>query len=329
MTNGTVYSMKISNIFRFEEKKTWDLIHKTSHIWKTALAAALSWDAVEFTGMKHSFFAPIAAIICLQVTVEDSVLKGYSRILGIIVGVIIADLFSYFVGVHDWSIAILICISLGLATFLKFGKDAVSQVGVTALLLMTAGAGNFNYGIERIIETIIGALIAILVNMFILPPDYTKVASKTVQKAKEDLVFHLTDIAKRFKNDVSFVMAKELLKTSEKLHDDVRDAQKTVDQALHASKFSPFSKHRRSRMLKIIKWLQFLQQVYKITIEMQNIRLSYSDNDKMMELTRLEYIKRIQKLSDVVETWDENNVDLESVASEILNRKIPSVTKEE
>jgi hypothetical protein len=41
--------MKISNIFLLEEKKTWDLIHKTSHIRKTALAA-LSWDAVYFTG---------------------------------------------------------------------------------------------------------------------------------------------------------------------------------------------------------------------------------------------------------------------------------------
>jgi uncharacterized membrane protein YgaE (UPF0421/DUF939 family) len=131
-------------------------------------------------------------------------------------------------------------------------------------LVMTAGAGNFNYGIERIIETIIGALIAILVNMFILPPDYTKIASKTVQKAKEDLGFHLTDIAKHFKNEVSFVMAKELLETSEKLHDDVRDAQKTVDLALQASKFSPLAKHRRSRMLNIINMLQFLQQVYNL-----------------------------------------------------------------
>jgi uncharacterized membrane protein YgaE (UPF0421/DUF939 family) len=299
--------MKISNIFRLEEKKTWDLIHKTSHIWKTALAAALSWDAVYFTGMKHSFFAPIAAIICLQATVEDSVLKGYSRILGIIVGVIIADLFSGFVGIHDWSIAILICTSLGLATILKFGKDALSQVGVTVLLVMTAGAGNFNYGIERIIETIIGALIAILVNMFIMPPDYTNKASKTVGKAKESLVLHLTDIAKSFKNEVSFVMAKELLKTSEKLHDDVRDAQKTADQAIHASKFNPFAKQRRSRMLNIIKQLQFLQQVYMITIEMQNIGLSYSDNEKWMKLTIFEFSKRIQKLADDVETWDEND----------------------
>jgi uncharacterized membrane protein YgaE (UPF0421/DUF939 family) len=67
--------MNLHHIFRPHGKKSWAFIHKSNHIFKTALAVAISWDLVALTGMKHSFFAPIAAIICLQITVEDSVLK--------------------------------------------------------------------------------------------------------------------------------------------------------------------------------------------------------------------------------------------------------------
>jgi uncharacterized membrane protein YgaE (UPF0421/DUF939 family) len=70
-------------------------------IVKISLASTISWEIARQIGSKHPFFAPLAAILCLQVTVEESIQKSYQRILGIIAGVLLAEAASRFMSVNS------------------------------------------------------------------------------------------------------------------------------------------------------------------------------------------------------------------------------------
>ncbi|WP_027417127.1 FUSC family protein [Aneurinibacillus terranovensis] len=281
----------------------WKIIHRSSTIWKIALAVGLSWDAAKLTGTGRPFFAPLAAILCVQVTVEQSVLKGYQRVIGIIGGVLLADFSVHYMGIHDWSLALIVFVGIGLATLLKLGQQAISQVGVSALVVLTAGAGNYTYGIDRIVDTVIGAIIAVIVNMLILPPDYTDLASQSLEKATREMSGRLQDISEWLNQGASREVGRKLEVSMQQLYKDVHQVEENVDQALRAVRFSPFIKHRCRQLHHLKTQLQYLKKGYVHALEMLRILLEWDWNGRISENDRAEWSQRFSMFSDIVEMW--------------------------
>ncbi|SEB82187.1 FUSC family protein [Paenibacillus sp. GP183] len=272
-------------------------------IVKISLASTISWEIARQIGSKHPFFAPLAAILCLQVTVEESIQKSYQRILGIIAGVLLAEAASRFMSVNSWSIGLLIFISLTIAKLFKFDENIFSQVGVSALMVMTVGTGNNNYGFDRIIETIIGAITAIIINMFILPPDYTKEASQSLHQAASDLAEHVRDISKFVYEGRDDHAKSDLKSKTTKLYNDLDQATERITKALHALHFSPLIRKRRKQLIKYQQLLHRLQQVYIHLLEVQRIILEWKQAGGMREASAQEWGDRYSKLAEGIEDW--------------------------
>lgn len=136
---------------------------------RVTLAASLSWVVVHSLYSNHYvYFAPLAAILITQGTVKGSVEKGIYRLLGIILGGIVALIVGKFFNIGGLSILLMLLIGIGIATACRVNIQAVTQVGVTSVMALSFYQND--YVVSRIAETFIGVLIAIAINMIIVPP---------------------------------------------------------------------------------------------------------------------------------------------------------------
>ncbi len=131
----------------------------------------MSWFfAADLLGNSIPVFAPLAALLTVQVTVWESVSRGLQRVLGVVVGVLVAFGFARLAGIHAWTIALVIFVSILAGQALRLGPQGSVQVPVSALLVLVLGATTSGYALDRVVDTAIGAGVGILVNLVIVPP---------------------------------------------------------------------------------------------------------------------------------------------------------------
>ena len=133
------------------------------------------------------FFACLTAVICLQDTVQNSIQMGINRGGGTIIGASCGILFLLLFRVIDTNITnsffsklfIYLIISFGviimiyICTLLK-RPGAINITCIAFLGVTTAHAYSdpLFYATNRIIETLLGIVMSILVNTFINPPPH-------------------------------------------------------------------------------------------------------------------------------------------------------------
>ncbi len=135
---------------------------------KTALSVFICLMLYQLFGKEYSIFACIAAVICTQNSVENSFVVSKGRILGTIIGGLIGYLFVLVSGDNPFAI------TLGIVIIIYFGnlinqKEAISMSCVVFLSILI-NLGDINplyYTIERVIETTIGIIVAIVVNKYL------------------------------------------------------------------------------------------------------------------------------------------------------------------
>lgn len=138
---------------------------------KTSIAALLSWViAGLLPSDQPPIFAVIAAIIIVSPSINQSLAKAFERTLGVMLGVVIAVLLGLVFGQSTWVILVAVVLSVVLAWALRLSVGTSNQLPISAMLVLALGAASPTYSLERIVETVIGAVIAFVVNALIVPP---------------------------------------------------------------------------------------------------------------------------------------------------------------
>ena len=130
---------------------------------KTAIAAGLAWVAA-LAADPHSrpYFAPLAVLLVVQPTVYHSLSRAFQRVAGVVVGVAAALAVSHILAPSAWSIGIIIFAGLLVGWTARLGPQGVVQVPVSALLVFLVGQTTPGYAGERIVDTLIGAGVAVI-----------------------------------------------------------------------------------------------------------------------------------------------------------------------
>lgn len=131
---------------------------------KIAVAASVAWVAALATHPHaQPYFAPLAVLLIIQPTVFDSVSRAFQRVVGVVLGVVVALGLSYLIAPSVWSIGIIIFLGLLVGWAARLGPQGVVQVPVSALLAFVVSRLTPGYGGQRVIDTLIGAGIALVV----------------------------------------------------------------------------------------------------------------------------------------------------------------------
>ena len=101
-------------------------------------------------------------LLVVQPTVYDSLSRAFQRVAGVVVGVAAALAVSHFLAPSAWSIGIIIFAACSLGWAARLGPQGAVQVPVSALLVFLVGRATPGYGGERIVDTLIGAAVAVI-----------------------------------------------------------------------------------------------------------------------------------------------------------------------
>jgi uncharacterized membrane protein YccC len=138
---------------------------------KTSIAVILAWVICTVAlGQPLPIFAAIAALLVVQPSVNQSLARGLERSVGVVAGVILAYLVGLVFPDTSWIVLGIIVLSLLLAWALRLTPGSANQVPISAMLVLAIGSQTPEYSAFRIIETVIGAAVALLVNVAIVPP---------------------------------------------------------------------------------------------------------------------------------------------------------------
>jgi hypothetical protein len=123
--------------------------------------------------------AALTALLIVQVTLVGTIADTLRRIVSVIAGVGIAITVSVFVPFTWWSLGALILVAILLGQALRLGAHLL-EVPISAMLVLSAG-GLGSAATDRILETVVGAAVGLLVNVVVPPSTRTRTAGAAVE----------------------------------------------------------------------------------------------------------------------------------------------------
>lgn len=143
---------------------------------KTALSVFICILLFELTGNESSAsYACIAAIMSVQETIERSVDTGTHRISGTFVGAILGVLFIFLGNCFDLQMiskSILISVVIILIIFFYNAFEKQDSIAICCMVFIVIALNYVNnesaylYALERTIDTLIGVIVALLINRY-------------------------------------------------------------------------------------------------------------------------------------------------------------------
>ena len=153
---------------------------------KTTLAAVISWELARLLpGSQPPVLAPLTALLVTQLTLVKTITGSLQRVASVTAGVLLALAAADLLGLHWWSVGLVIFVSLAVGQVLKLGSHRI-EMAVSALLVMTLG-GTAGVARTRVLETLIGAAVGVLVNAVLVPPVYIRPASEAIYGLADEM----------------------------------------------------------------------------------------------------------------------------------------------
>lgn len=228
---------------------------------KTTLAAVLSFVIAQKLGTSAvPILAPLTALLVVQLTMYETVASGLDRVVSVLAGVLVAVGLASFVGLHWWSLGIVIAASLVLGRLLRLGANLL-EVPISAMLVLAVG-GSETVAIGRVYETVVGAGVGVLVNVLIAAPLYVQPAGDALAELAEQMAQFLRELAGQLRAGWSRAAADRWLDGARELSSEVSRADRTLARAEDSARFNPRSARVRTAQPLLRTALTGLEQSY-------------------------------------------------------------------
>jgi uncharacterized membrane protein YccC len=159
---------------------------------KSTLAAVIAWElARRLPGESLPVLAPLTALLVTQLTVVETITESLQRVGAVVLGVLLAVLVADLLGLQWWSIGLVIFASLAVGQVLRLGGSRI-EVAISALLVLAVG-GQPGAARTRVLETLIGAVVGVAVNVVVAPPVYVRPAGQAIVELAEAMARLLRD----------------------------------------------------------------------------------------------------------------------------------------
>lgn len=184
-------------------------------------------------------FAAIAALLTVQPSISQSFGRGIERTVGVIAGVIVASAIGIVLGTGFWAIALAVVCALLLAWALRTTPGTANQVAISGMLVLALGTATPDYALDRILETAIGAVIGLVVNVAIVPPLALGPARARVAALTEDTAAGLDRLGAALVATQDADRLATLLAQARALRGTVADAEAAIAEARDSLALNP------------------------------------------------------------------------------------------
>ena len=155
---------------------------------KSSVAMILAWFIAQLlVPGELPVLAAATALLVVQPSINQSLSKAIGRSVGVLFGVLLAYGLGILLGKSSWIVLVAIVLCIMLSWAFRLSPGSANQIPISAMLVLSVGATTPNYAFERVIETIIGAVVALLVNVIIVPPVALGPAQKAVSAVVDEV----------------------------------------------------------------------------------------------------------------------------------------------
>jgi uncharacterized membrane protein YgaE (UPF0421/DUF939 family) len=239
--------------------------------WRSVVQAGLAAAAAYFIAHKiighpRPFFAPVAAIITLGLTVQQRGRRAYEVAIGVAVGVAVGDLVIAGIGVGTWQLALVVMLTVVVALFVGRGQMLVNQAAVSAALVATLQPPSQGITFTRFVDALVGTAVALIVSGLILPVRPRAMIRRAAWPVLDEVAATLRDVAKAL--EARDLDAADAALTRARGLDDLLEA---FDDAVHTGRETArFAPQRRGSRDYVESWAAAAQQ---IDLAVRNIRV--------------------------------------------------------
>jgi uncharacterized membrane protein YgaE (UPF0421/DUF939 family) len=243
---------------------------------KTTLAAVLAYLlAVWLLGSQPPpLLAPLTALLVAQLTIFETVKSSVERVGSVVAGVLVAVLISKVVGLTWWSLGITILAALVIGLLLRLG-DHTLEVPISAMLVLAVAGQAGTVAIDRITETLIGAVTGVVVSFMLRPPMYVQPAGDAIGQLAADIAELLTSMGTELTEGWSSEQARAWEERAHELDRPLRTARIALTRGEDSLRLNPRQRRVRESASSLRAALAALEhsavQVRGITLDLADL----------------------------------------------------------
>ena len=214
-------------------------------IVQCGVAAGLAWlVAHDVVGHERPFFAPIAAVISLGVSLANRLRRAVELVVGVSLGVLVGDVLVSAIGSGWWQITVVVVLAVAVAVFAGGGTLVTNQAGASAVLVATLLPPGEAGGLDRCVDALIGGLVGVLV-VAVLPTDPVGPVRRAARTLLDELAAVLADVADALADrDVDAAAA--ALRRARATQPSIDELRTAVRAGYEVTALSPMHRRRRS-----------------------------------------------------------------------------------
>ena len=207
-------------------------------ITQSAAAASLAYFLARVVlGHESPFFAPIAAVISLGITLGSRPRRAIEIVFGVAVGLMVADLLVLVIGTGTLQIAVVVLLAMAAAVFFAGGTILVNQAAVSAILVVVLQPPDAVFSPNRFLDALMGGAVALLVS-YLFPANPERLVERAAAPVLEELSALLVEIAAVLKSGDPERGQRVLLRARE-MDDRVRDLNEALEAGYETARLSP------------------------------------------------------------------------------------------
>jgi uncharacterized membrane protein YgaE (UPF0421/DUF939 family) len=236
-------------------------------ILQAGVAAGVAWViATDVFGHQRPFFAPVAAIITLGLTISQRGRRAVELAIGVAVGVAVGDLLVLVIGVGPAQLSLVVMLAFSIAIFIGSGQMLANQAAVSAALVATLQPPTDGVTFARFLDALAGGVVALVVNALVLPADPVQLMRRAARPVLDELAATLGDAAVAIERrdralaDAALVRARGI----DELTDRFADA---VDVARETTVYAPLRRRSRGRVD------EYAEAAARIDLAVRNVRV--------------------------------------------------------
>ncbi len=284
-------------------KKWTELIRTYSSVWKIPLAAALSWELAEWVGSRHPYLSPITVILTMQASVSQSMTFAWQRALGTIAGVLFTAVAAPYVGISGWSLALLLFIWAAVAAWLKWDHVLFTQIALSVMLVLFFQVKSPSFPLDRIRDTLIGAVVGILFQLLIFPPDSVAQAQKKTTRFADRLTNLFFMAAQWIERGCSSAEAQTIKSEMQFSFRELHRTTTELETASQSLKYNPLARKKSQTLNRLNGQMDRLRLGYANLSDMIRIVTKWSDTGHFTKEDQRIWADHFQRIGSLVQAY--------------------------
>jgi uncharacterized membrane protein YgaE (UPF0421/DUF939 family) len=266
-------------------------------IVKSALAATIAWlIAGQIPRENAPFVAALTAVYTMDLTILKSLRSAGQRLAGIGIGIAMAFLAAEFLGVHAWSVGLVILASLVVGLRLGLQSDGMTQVAGTAIVVMVVRStteARSIYALTFLADTAIGTAIGLAVNSVFAPPIFVPSARRALDALRGRLIDLMDQLATMVVDGITPDEASALSTAIARLRTDLSAADESLSNAEESLKFNLLAGRQRAQLAAIHQTDRQLEPIVDCLHQLVNALGAAADAEWMADPVLTERIANL------------------------------------